>query len=254
MDAPAPRLGETFLLEQFRAFYAEIVDLKGRARTGEWAFAGEDSRTAEGTPIAGATAISQRLLSHLENGAIEAARRGGAYGTALYREAQYVMAAVADEIFLHDLEWDGKSAWKDNLLETRLFRTYVAGERFFTKLEEVLESRDPVFAELGAVYLMALTLGFRGRYRDTDDGGRLEAYRRQLFYFVTRRQPGSEASTHMFAEAYGHRLDEGQARKLPHIRRWIALLVLFFAGYLLVSHALWRDLTADIAATVSRIL
>ncbi len=254
MDGSAPRLGQTFLLEQFRSFYAEIVDLKGRARRGDWAYSDDEPRAPEGTPVTGATAVSQRLLAHLENGAIEAARRGGAYGTALYREAQYVMAAVADEIFLHDLEWDGRNAWKDNLLETRLFQSYVAGERFFTKLEDVLESRDPVFAELGAVYLMALTLGFRGRYRDTEDGGRLEGYRRQLFYFVTRRQPGAEAPAHMFAEAYGHRLAEGEAKKLPHMRRWVALLVLFFASYLLVSHILWRDLTADIAATVARIL
>ena len=46
-------------------------------------------------------------------------RTGGEYASALYRRAQYVMAALADETFLY-LDWPGRDAWRANLLEFKL--------------------------------------------------------------------------------------------------------------------------------------
>jgi len=40
------------------------------------------------------------------------------------------MAAFADEVFIH-MDWEGKRAWTSNLLESTLFHSHVAGERFF---------------------------------------------------------------------------------------------------------------------------
>ena len=43
----------------------------------------------------------------MEQQALLAGRRGSDY-TGFYRQAEYVMAALADEILLHHLEWIGK--------------------------------------------------------------------------------------------------------------------------------------------------
>ena len=117
-----------------------------------------------------------------------AGRRGSDY-TGFYRQAEYAMAALADEIFLHQLDWVGKEAWNNHLIEYRLFRTRVAGEEFFTRLDRLLQTPDPMYKDLATVYLLAITLGFRGRYWSTNDSGRIDFYRRQLFTFIFHGQP-----------------------------------------------------------------
>src|ERR1044072_2317156 len=146
------------------------------------------------------TFVWQRLVSLFERQEAQAWRYGGTYGAEFYKEAQYVMVALADEIFLN-AEWEGHRSSVSNLLESKIFRTHVAGELFFQRLDRMLVERDPVYRDLAAVYLMALSLGFRGKYRGRDDRGQLERYRRQLFHFVFRREPELEnESRHVFPE------------------------------------------------------
>jgi hypothetical protein len=78
----------------------------------------------------------RRLQTLLEMQALEAGRRGGEYGVLYYKEAQYVMAALADEIFL-TLDWTGRDTWRSDLLETRLFGTYDAGEKVLPPSRDV---------------------------------------------------------------------------------------------------------------------
>ena len=101
-------------------------------------------------------------------------------------EAQYVMAALADDVFIH-LNWEGKHAWTSNLLEAALFGSHTAGEKVFEKLDRLLRDRDPADRSLAAVYLNALSLGFRGKYYGVNDHGRLRRYRNELFAFIFRQ-------------------------------------------------------------------
>jgi type VI secretion system protein ImpK len=199
------------------------------------------------------TLVWQRLLTLFERQALHAWRYGGTYGAEFYKEAQYVMVALADEIFLHT-EWEGKRAWVSNLLETKFFQSHVAGELFFQKLERLLHDRDPVYKDLAAVYLMALSLGFRGKYRGLDDRGQLARYREQLFSFIFRREPNLEnESKHIFPEAYFHTLREETKKRLPHPRIWIGVLCLVIVTYLAATHLLWVDLTSRLEQVNDRI-
>lgn len=197
--------------------------------------------------IKASTFVWQRLVSLFERQEAQAWRFGGTYGAEFYKEAQYVMVALADEIFLNT-EWEGRRFWVSNLLESKIFRTHVAGELFFQRLDRLLVERDPVYRDLAAVYLMALSLGFRGKWRGRDDGGRLERYRRQLFHFVFRREPGLDSDArHVFPETYYHTLRDETKRRLPNPRAWIILLCAVILAYVALTHGIWVKLTGRLS-------
>lgn len=172
-----------------------------------------------------------------------------------YFEAQYIMAAFADEVFIN-LNWVGKQAWTSNLLESTLFQSHVAGEVFFEKVDQLLRDRDPTEKSLAAVYLMALSLGFQGKYRNVNDRGRLISdYRRQLFAFAFS-QPSDlfDESRVAFPDAYIRDLRQEKKRKLTNPRFWVALCGIVFLSYLLVSHVLWLSLTSRLERTNNEIV
>lgn len=247
-------LSEAFLVRQFRDFYSEVTRLKHLVAEGSGELPGAYSTPEETARSRAVTVVWQRLLSLLEQQELAVTRRHGDYGGMYYKEAQYVMAALADETFLH-LDWAGKAEWQTHLLETRLFDSQSAGEVLFQKLERLLHSADPVYAELAAVYLMALALGFQGKFRGDAHSGQLTAYRRQLYAFITRRAPElRHASRYLFPEAHAHTLEAGKSRRLPTARRWVLMLcgVMLLLGSL--SHLLWMRLSTDLRQTIAPIL
>jgi len=171
-----------------------------------------------------------------------------------YFDAQYIMAAFADEVFIN-LNWVGKQAWTSNLLESTLFQSHVAGEVFFERADLLLRERDPAEKNLAAVYLMALSLGFQGKYRNVNDRGRLSHYRRELFAFAFS-QPSDlhDEAKVAFPDAYIQDLRQEKKRKLTNPRFWVALCGIVFLGYLLVSHILWLNLTSRLDRTNKEIV
>lgn len=237
--------GQSFLLTQFREYYAAVAQARREALDGAAPAAGGADPAAE---------LGARLATLLETQALDAKRKGGDYGAAYYRDAQYIMAALADDIFLN-LDWPGRESWKARLLEYRLFGSKVAGEQFYRKLEALLAERDPANAELAALYLLALSLGFRGRYRGEDEAAILERYRRELFSFIYRRDPDlAGQGKGLFPEAYAAVLGDSEPSRLPHMRQWLAILALAALVLLVVSHGLWLDASADLEAVLDKIL
>jgi type VI secretion system protein ImpK len=163
-----------------------------------------------------------------------------------YFEAQYVMAALADDVFIH-LNWEGKHAWTSNLLEAALFGSHTAGEKVFEKLDRLLRDRDPADRSLAAVYLNALSLGFRGKYYGVNDHGRLRRYRNELFAFIFRQPADLDGDAKVaFPESYVQNLKQEKSRKLVNPRVWVAVLGVVLFVYLAVSHGLWMKLTSRI--------
>ncbi|HET7321044.1 MAG TPA: DotU family type IV/VI secretion system protein, partial [Longimicrobiaceae bacterium] len=181
----------------------------------------------------------------LQKQAAEAGMRRGERGAAMYREAQYVMAALADEIFLH-LEWEGREAWASNLLETRIFGTHLAGERIFQRIEQLLADRDAAHREIEVVYLLALSLGFEGRYRGV---GRdeLERLRTGLYELVFPRQPSLiRGERRLFPQTYMHTLDRSDPIRMPATARWVVALVAVITLYVAAAHGVWLHVTHDL--------
>lgn len=292
---------ESFLLTQFRDFYAEVIHLKrlikdkggmaakeivpievpetgngpdghvtaqlpkidaellrtlsGAQKITSLAVLGTvdtpDEPTSEQSKLA--LLVRQNLIALFRRNAIQILRAAGK-PTDNYFEAQYVMAALADDIFIH-LNWEGKRAWMANTLESTLFRSHVAGEVFFEKLDRLLRDPDPADKSLAAVYLSALSLGFRGKYHGLNDHGKLRRYRRDLFNFVFRKPPDLQGKTKVaFPESYVKNLREEKRKKLVNPRVWLAVLGLVLLTYLAGSHGIWLSLTSRLERTNAEII
>lgn len=257
----------SYLLAQFREFYREVARLKRTvayaaplSSAEEFAMAAQASvvsgrpasvaprQLAEASPAV--TGVWQQLLSLLERQAMEAGQ-GGAFAYEVYREAQYVMAALADEIFLH-IEWEGRSSWP--LLESRLFQTHIAGEEVFSRIDRLLQRRDPFYLDLAAVYFMALSLGFEGKYRGMEDHDRRE-YRQQLFRMIYRREPKLFTSpAPLFPQSFQHTLDKSEVRKLPAQWVWIWLIGAVLAIWIGASEYTWASATNRVSCLVCHVL
>lgn len=189
--------------------------------------------------------IINRLLTLLNSQSIDAIRYGGEFAGKYYKEAEFIMAALADEIFLH-LDWSGKEYWEKNLLESRLYGTHSAGETFFERLDLFLQNRDPSRADLAMLYLLALGLGFKGKYRNHQDPKKLNQYRRELFIFINHRDPTLyELGTRIFPDAYAHTIDTGKVRKLDDINQWLRIYAGIGLGMLLASYVVWSAATSS---------
>ncbi|MEX2570223.1 MAG: DotU family type IV/VI secretion system protein [Gemmatimonadota bacterium] len=249
MIDPTDRLSESFLLGCFEEFFSDLLRVKRAVLHDPWGIAAKGTGDADRAELrqTAAHSVRQRLQTLLEKQAAEAGRRRGEDGVGRYREAQYVMAALADEIFLH-LEWEGREAWGVNLLETKLFGTQVAGERVFQRVEQLIAERDAAYREIQLIYLLALSLGFQGKYRGTSGEG-LAALRQALYDLVLPRQASVvTGERRLFPQTYMHTLDRSTPIRLPTIGRWAAALAIVLTLYLAAAHIAWVDVTRDIRA------
>ena len=247
-------LTSSFLLNCFYDFYSEVVHQKqhltSRIEKHAQGSTSDEASSEEDT----IHPVQIKLLSILEEQVLEARRQGGEYGISYYKEAQYAMAALADEIFLN-MDWIGKEPWKSNLLESKLFGSHVAGELIFQKVDNILKERDPAFTEISTIYLLTISLGFKGRFRGREDSGQLDDYRKRLFRYIFQRDPDlSQSSRQLFPDAYAYTLEQGTGRRLPHLRKWIALIVGLIVLGLLVSYGIWHYLTEDLTSIAQEIL
>jgi len=238
-------------LSEFQDFYSEVIRLRRLAEAGINLSAAEAS--AGSSADAQALYISSRLTGLMERQSLFAGRSVGEVGFGLYREVQYVMAALADETFLR-LEWPGREYWTTHLLETQLFDSHNAGEEFFRRMDALLDQPERAYTDIYAVYLMALSLGFRGKYWTEENSRHIEAYRRRLFVRIYQRQPQLfSGQSRLFPESYRHTLNEGIARKLPSPSLWFIALAVAILVWLGMADFLWHNATDDLAVNLAKI-
>ncbi|MBS0271988.1 MAG: DotU family type IV/VI secretion system protein [Proteobacteria bacterium] len=239
----------TFIVECFEEFYKEVLKHKNFVLNKRKIKGEKDS-----SPNATAEFILSKLQTFLENQSLTASLGGSSFAETFYAEAQFLMVALADEVFLN-LDWLGKPYWESNLLEQRLYDTHSAGQVFFDNLDVLLRNKDPVRKDLAVLYLNALGLGFKGKYRHFNDEGALNSYRSKLFTFINRREPYLfRQKIHLFPDAYAHTLEANEAKELPNLRNWFLVFAGIGFGYLLASYIVWYSATAEISRVVNRII
>jgi len=263
---------DSILLEQFDEFYAEVVRLLSVAsstRPGLGADRGMFTMFQEHmggeslvAPRAGGEAVAettpegirQTLLTLLKRQGLEIRRSRGDFAAQLYREAQYVMAALADEVFLY-LDWAGVEIWRSNILESQLFESHRAGDAIFARIDTLLDNRDPVYIDLAKIYLMALGLGFEGRYRGRDGETARSAYRGRLLDFIATEEPEVlDDAGPLFRDAYLSTLDEGLPRRLPYLKMWAWGFAVVGAAWLVASFVAWRTVLRNLKPLIDSVL
>jgi len=168
----------------------------------------------------------------------------------LLLEMTYIMAAFADESFVCLLDWKGRDYWRDHLMELRLFRSQIAGQEIFRRIDGLSMRQGHGVEEISAVYLMILALGFKGKY--LRDSASADAYRKQIFDQMAGDNPALRAeSHHLFPEANRHTVTEGAPMRLPEPRKWWLIVGLVVVVWLIVSSATWYWITRSTRAALN---
>jgi type VI secretion system protein ImpK len=214
--------------EQFRAFLDELV--KAQARV---------THAPDAAPELAAAEMNRHLLNLIEIQTLQSRRDSTRYETESLMDARYLKAVLADEILLNT-PWPGRETWTGFLLESTLFRTNVAGDLVFRRIEQVLSEREPSRRAIARLYLFALAMGFQGRFRGTDAAAQLRSYRDELYEFVYQRRADLMSRDRTVAPAaYANTLSHIAPRKLPTLSRWSVVVMLAFVSLLAVSELLW---------------
>ncbi len=153
---------------------------------------------------------------------------------------RYLLVGLADEVLLSST-WSRAKEWREKLLEMELFRTSVAGERFFDLLERD-GYRDP---ELVEFFYICLALGFRGKFRSRDN--ELIDIKQRVYAVSPARLPDDERVLTPGADwAF-----TGGDKVMPRIfgiSTVVTVLVVATIGYFIASQWLWSSIAETIHA------
>ncbi|MDR5758691.1 DotU family type IV/VI secretion system protein [Caballeronia sp. LZ035] len=214
--------------EQFRSFLDELV--KAQARFSEM---------PDADPDLAAQGMSRHLINLLEIQTLQSRRDTTRFEMETVSDARYLKAVLADELLLNT-PWAGQERWTAYLLESTLFRTNVAGDLVFRRIEQLLSDREPSRRTIARLYLFTLAMGFQGRFRGTDAAARLRSYREELYEFVYQRRADLGGRDRVLSEgAYANTLSHVAPRKLPTVSRWAVIFMLAAVSLLAVSELLW---------------
>ena len=222
------KLEDDHLIKQFRSFFDEVSKAQVRA-----------IEMRETDPDLAAQHVSKHLENLIELQTLESKREGNRFELESIADARYLKAALADEVLLNT-QWIGRDSWTAHLLEAALFRTSVAGEQVFERIEQLLSNREPSLRPIASLYLSALALGFQGKYRGAGETDRFAGYREELFQFVYQRRPDLAGRDRVLSErAYASTLSHIAPRKMKALSRWTVVFLLSVVGLLAVSEILW---------------
>jgi type VI secretion system protein ImpK len=216
------------VVTQFRVFLDELAKAQKRF-----------SEAPEADGELAAQGMSRHLLNLLEVQTLQSHRDSTRFDMENLADARYLKAVLADEILLNT-PWTGRERWTAYLLESTLFRTNVAGDLVFRKIEQLLSDREPSRRDVARICLFALAMGFQGRFRGADGAARLRSYREELYEFVYQRRADLGGRDRVLADAaYGNTISHIAPRKLPSVSRWTVIGLLTLAALLAISEMLW---------------
>jgi type IV/VI secretion system ImpK/VasF family protein len=155
----------------------------------------------------------------------------------LYEQVKYILVVLADEILINS-NWSFSRDWEEKLLEWEFFKTRVAGEEFFTRLEKEGE-RDEALAE---IYYIALCLGFVGMH--ADEPTKIVDLKRRLYRMLPDRL--SESEDRITPEAYY--VAEGVKdpyQPLVNMGRIAVICAALFVGIFITFGAVRREVKSE---------
>ncbi len=243
-----------FLLARFAEFFESVVDSKqaiSEGRLGAVLSVGDEPQPTDPRELA--ARLSSRLAAVLRLQEKEVVRTGKPTEIDAHRKAMYVMAAVTDEIFILEVDWPGRDAWLEVLVEYNLFQSRNAGNRFFQMADELLAAQipDPLQVDLAAVMVMALQLGFKGQYRGARDDSELHALRNRLFRLV-EREHGGRAMDSAFPQTLQQLQAGGTPERLAPLTPWYTGGIVLLIVYLVISSGMWLWLIEPFRSTVGK--
>ena len=218
----------------------------------------EEAPSSDGAPnggnIAQVSKIVGRLVTALEDRGRDFSLYGGEYGARLFQRVIYIFAAFADEMML-SRHWNGREIWLASPLEVRLFGSQSAGEEIFSDIESDLADYELGKRDMAKVYLMALNLGFKGRYKGSENEGTIGKYKSSLFALINNRDPSHEQAGKLFlGNIYQYNQTGGSPQFMPYLRPWLLSIVAVVILYVIASHLVWATSVSDLEEVVQSLI
>lgn len=238
-------------VEQVRqaAFYITLSDI-GKTEKKEYLVNGEITPA----PIDN---LLNSLITSLEERGRDFSTRGGDYGSRLFARVIYVFAAFADDVMLES-HWVGRDEWVRAPLEVKLFGSQSAGEEIFNDIDNGLSKYEFGKRDLAKIYLMALNLGFEGKFKGTQSEVDIRRYKVRLFELINDRAPeNSEATKSFLGSVYRYNQTGGAPEMMSYLKPWIITISAIGGLYLLGSHLIWEYMIAvlddQVTATIEQL-
>ncbi|WP_266171055.1 DotU family type IV/VI secretion system protein [Dyella subtropica] len=234
-----------FLLASFASFYEEVARVKLAIKNKELVRLLQPEQPYEAIePQELAERVSHRLRAIIDQQSHDIAAQANDAEMEIYRRARYAMVALADEIFILNQPWPAAEYWPEYLLEYAVAGTRIAGRKFFDYVQAQLDCRErtTLDADLAAVLLLALQLGFQGMYRGKEGQAALRSYRAKLYPLASGRKLGGD-EPRMFAQAYEHTVVYDRDNTRVALTPWLRMAAYGTVAYLLLSSLVWLVLT-----------
>lgn len=147
------------------------------------------------------------LVQHAQNRALQ-----DGVELELFQSALFPVLAWADETIARTHRWPSEHAWQKHLLQRRYFKTGLAGREFFERLS-ALPPKDTAIRE---VYLLCLSLGFKGQYSMSPNSAELANIRVEQYKLLQKADPAYQAATDraLFPHAYAMTDQGGSGRRM----------------------------------------
>ncbi|MAP24063.1 MAG: hypothetical protein CMM87_00835 [Rickettsiales bacterium] len=260
----------SFIISCFRQFYQHLLLEKSHImkytyveQAAEKEQAGgsegsEDSAFLSNTNQPGSNKLVEQVTSSLErlfDQQLEDAHdQGGQVLGSYYKKAQFVMVALADEVFLN-MDWLERDTWEDNLLEIKFFNTRHAGTAIFDQIKTLIKEKSDRFdRELGQILFWTLGVGFLGKFRDQTNRQELQKYKEDLYRYVLMEKPIpiEQSSQKICPEAY-RETQYKNIRYLPSPRIYMLAGLVALGVYVLASTVVWNHETYILSEKVDEI-
>jgi type VI secretion system protein ImpK len=236
----------------FATFYEEVARLKLAIKNKDLVRLLQPAQPyATIEPQELAERVSHRLRTIIDQQSRDVAAQANDAEMETYRRSRYAMVALADEIFILNLAWPSAEYWPEYLLEHAVAGTRIAGRQFFDYVREQLSIRErtSLDADLAAVFLLALQLGFQGMYRGKDGQEALRAYRTRLYPLASGRKLDGDGGR-MFAQAYEYTVVNDRDNTRVALTPWLRWVAYGAVAYLILSSLLWIVLTWSLLGVI----
>lgn len=164
-----------------------------------------------------------------------------------FLELQYIMASLADEIFLN-IKWSGLKYWEKNMIEQRLFNSHIAGQEIFQRIDNILNNKIHRSDDLINIYLQLLAMNFRGKYNinihsteedETENDRIISRYKNALLKAAYSNRDIKKMDK-IFPKTYYYTIENFSKNKLKNKSLGSYIIISLLSVYLVSSFGIWE--------------
>jgi type IV/VI secretion system ImpK/VasF family protein len=258
------KASESVIVHGFQAFYYELLRQKEKALSLYFSNTPSNDPDVESdnaenkddklqTEVEGTiVSVQKKLIDVIEN-VTDIIIAKSRIHPSLLGDVKYIMTVLADETFIN-LRWEGARFWRYYLLEKRLFQSEIAGDKFFTIVDEIIS--DTSDEELAFMCLISLSLGFKGRYRDSEESDDAITRYKDRLYSILHTKPSRlfyPGRSHLIESCYQNTHTDGGDSALPDTRFWSWTILGIVFVYIVISYCIWFNITNEIGDVLNNI-